>query len=87
MSDIVINSSAGNISSNIEDEDSLSSPRITSPRLVTDVHQPGQVEGGRGDHSSPNGVGGNTVRLNNVQKVLMNVQKRTNKKKKVPRWG
>ena len=88
MSDIVINSSDGNNSSNIEDEDSLSRPRVTSPRFVTDVHKPGQVEGGGGDHSSPNGVGGKTtVGLKNAQKVMMNVQKRTTKKKKVPQYN
>ena len=87
MSDIFINSSEGSVSSNIEDEDSLSRPSVTSPKLVTDVHQPGQVEGGGGDHSSPNGVGGKTtVGLKDVQKVLMNVQKRTTKKKKVPQY-
>ena len=55
---------------------------------MIDVHQPGQVEGGGGDHSSSNGVGGKTtVRLKNAQKVLMNVQKRTIKKKKVPQYN
>ena len=68
MSDIFINSSEGSVSSNIEDEDGMSRPQVTSPRLLTDVHQPGQVEGGAEAHSSPNGVGGKTtVRLKNAQ--------------------